>query len=93
MEVAITQNELKTCLFDNMKPNSAAGLDGFTVAWFRKFWFELAKLSTLAINNRYGNETLTNNVKIGTIRLLRKGNKDPTITGNYRPIREGFKKN
>ena len=69
-----------------MKPNSAPGIDGFTVAWLRKFWFELAKLSTLAINNCYENETLTNNLKIGIIRLLRKGNKDPTITGNYRPI-------
>ena len=86
MEGAITQNELKTCLFKNMKPNSAPGIDGFTVAWLRKFWFELAKLSTLAINDCYENETLTNNLKIGIIRLLRKGNKDPTITGNYRPI-------
>ena len=77
MEGAITQNELKTCLFKNMKPNSAPG---FTVAWLRKFWFELAKLSTLAINDCYENETLTNNLKIGIIRLLRKGNKDPTIT-------------
>ena len=69
-----------------MKPNSAPGIDGFTVAWLRKFWFELAKLSTLAINDCYNNEALTNTLKIGIIRLLRKGSKDPTLTGNYRPI-------
>ena len=86
MEGIITENELKTCLFKNMKPNSAPGIDGFTVAWLRKFWFELAKLSTLAINDCYNNEALTNTLKIGIIRLLRKGSKDPTLTGNYRPI-------
>ena len=58
MEGVITEEELKTCLFKNMKPKLAPGLDGFTVAWLRKFWFELAKLSTLAINDCYDNEAL-----------------------------------
>ena len=31
-------------------------------------------------------EFLTSNLRTGIIRLLRKGQKDPTLTGNYRPI-------
>ena len=30
--------------------------------------------------------TLTSPLKTGIIHLLRKGQKDPTLTGNYRPI-------
>ena len=31
MEGVITENELKTCIFKNMKPNSRPGIDRFTV--------------------------------------------------------------
>ena len=48
--------------------------------------FEHLLLWNISYKKKNENETLTNNLKIGIIRLLRKGNKDPTITGNYRPI-------
>ena len=42
MEGPITKQELTTQLMEHMKPNSAPGLDGFTVAWIRHFWSDLA---------------------------------------------------
>ena len=39
-----------------------------------------------AINECYRDGILTSPLKTGIIRLLRKGQKDPTLTGNYRPI-------
>ena len=68
-----------------MKGSSAPGIDGFTVNWLRKFWDSLKLVTFNAINECYRDGTLTP-LKTGIIRLLRKGQKDPTLTGNYRPI-------
>ena len=43
-------------------------------------------MRTNAINESYRDGTLTTNLKTGIIRLLRKGQKDPTLTENHRPI-------
>ena len=43
-------------------------------------------LTLNAINECYNDGTLTSPLKTGIIRLLRRGQKDPTLTGNYRPI-------
>ena len=53
MEGAITKKELSTQLLENnhMKANSAPCLDGFTVAWVRHFWGDLADLCVAAVNN------------------------------------------
>ena len=42
LEGPITKKELTTQLKKHMKPNSSPGLDGFTVAWVRHFWDDLA---------------------------------------------------
>ena len=69
-----------------MKGSSAPGIDGFTVNWLRKFWSSLKLITFNAINECYRDGSLTSSLKTGIIRLLRKGQKDPTLTGNYRPI-------
>ena len=69
-----------------MKGSSAPGIDGFTMNWLRKFWSSLKLITFNAINECYRDGSLTSSLKTGIIRLLRKGQKDPTLTGNYRPI-------
>ena len=39
-----------------------------------------------AINECYRDGSLTSPLRTGIIHLLRKGQKDPTLTGHYRPI-------
>ena len=78
--------ELEFALFKKMKGSSAPGIDGFQVNWLRKFWASFKLVTFYAINECYRTGTLTSPLRTGVIRLLRKGQKDPTLTGNYRPI-------
>ena len=78
--------ELEYALFKKMKGSSAPGIDGFQVNWLRKFWGSFKLVTFYAINECYRTGTLTSPLRTGIIRLLRKGQKDPTLTGNYRPI-------
>ena len=86
IEGEITMAELEFALFKKMKGSSAPGIDGFQVNWLRKFWASFKLVTFYAINECYRTGTLTSPLKTGVIRLLRKGQKDPTLTGNYRPI-------
>ena len=85
MEGMLTTEELTHCLFKVMKGASSPGLDGFTVNHLRVFWEDLKVLTTNALNASFGN-MLTPTLRKATVKLLRKGTKDPTIAGNYRPI-------
>ena len=85
MEGLLSHKELTTALFHHMKGASSPGIDGFTVNHIRTFWNDLGHITTDAINSSFGNE-LTTSLRKAIIKLLRKGNKDPTLTGNYRPI-------
>ena len=85
MEGLLTTTELTFSLFNTMKGDSSPGVDGFTVNYLRTFWDDLMALTTHALNASLGN-TLTSSVRIAIIKLLRKGQKDPTLPGNYRPI-------
>ena len=49
LEGPITKDELTNQLKHQMKPNSSPGLDGFTVAWVRHFWDDLADLCVSAL--------------------------------------------
>ena len=69
-----------------MKGASAPGVDGFTVNWLREFWPDLRKLVTNTLNEMYGEELLSSMCREAIIRLLRKGDKNPLLPGNYRPI-------
>merc|ERR1711940_205788 len=86
MEGPITKQELTTQLMEHMKPNSAPGLDGFTVAWIRHFWGDLADLCTAAVNKCYEEGELTRLLQTAIMKLLRKGEKCRLEATNYRPI-------
>jgi hypothetical protein len=45
-----------------------------------------AEITRNALNDCFDNNGLTGLLKTAIVRLLRKGVKDPTIAGNYRPI-------
>ena len=85
MEGMLTTDELTKCLFKSMKGASSPGIDGFTVNHLRCFWTELKTITTEALNASFGN-TLTTSLRKAIVKLLRKGTKDPTLPGNYRPI-------
>ena len=85
MEGLLTTHELTNSLFKHMKGNSSPGIDGFTVNHLRTFWFELKHITCDALNCSFGGQ-LTSSLRKAVIKLLRKGNKDQTLTGNYRPI-------
>ena len=70
--------EMQYALFKKIKGSSAPGINGFTV----KFWSSLKLVTPNAINECYRDGALTNNLKTGIIRLLRKGQKDPSLTEN-----------
>lgn len=86
LEGEITKSELKTQLFQHMKPNSAPGIDGFTVAWIRTFWSNLEDLCYKTVNECYDKNKLSCTLRVAIMKLLRKGDKDPLEAGNYRPI-------
>ena len=86
IEGEITMDELEYALFKKMNGSSAPGMDGFQVNWLRKFWGSFKLVTFYAINECYRTGTLTSPLRTGIIHLLRKGQKDPTLTGNYRPI-------
>ena len=85
MEGMLTTKELTECLFKIMKGDASPGCDGFTVNHLRVFWDDLKHLTTDALNCSFGN-TLTSSLRKAIVKLLRKGTKDPTLPGNYRPI-------
>ena len=85
MEGMLTTKELTECLFKIMKGDTSPGCDGFTVNHLRVFWDDLKHLTTDALNCSFGN-TLTSSLQKAIVKLLRKGTKDPTLPGNYRPI-------
>ena len=56
------------------------------VNWPRKFWSSLKLITLNAINECYRDGSLTSNLRTDIIHILRKGQKDLTLTGNCRPI-------
>ena len=86
LEGEISKDELTTQLFKHMKATSAPGIDGFTVAWVRKFWPDLEDVCFRAINNCYEKGQLTTMLKTAIMKLLRKGEKCKMEATNYRPI-------
>ena len=69
-----------------MKPNSATVIDGFTVKFLRTFWPVLAPPITSAANEMKRKGKITTTLKTAIMKLLQKGNKDPTNPNSFRPI-------
>ena len=68
LEGEITKTEMRNQLFKHMKPNSAPGIDGFTVAWIRTFWGNLEDLCYRTINECYTESKLTCTLKVAIMR-------------------------
>ena len=75
-----------TCRRLKKKGSSAPGIDGFQVNWLWKFWSSFNLVTFYAINECYRTGSLTSPLRRGIKRHLKKGQIDPTLTGNYRPI-------
>ena len=86
LEGEISLHELTTSLFEDMKGTSAPGIDGFTVNFIRKFWPPLSHVVKNAINKSKSKGELTSTMRFAIFKLLRKGEKDPTLAANFRPI-------
>ena len=59
-------------------------MDGFTVNHLRVFWYDLKGVIKDGLNCMF-RDKLTSTLRTAVVKLLRKGLKDPTLTGNYRP--------
>ena len=85
MEGLLTIEELTEAVMVSMNGSSSPGCDGFTVNHLREFCYDLCHITQGALNASFGNE-LTSSLRLAIIKLLRKGQKDPTLPGNCRPI-------
>ena len=85
MEGLLTTEEFAHALFKVMKGDSSPGIDGFTVNYLRVFWNDMKTITRNALNSSFGN-TLSTSLRTAIVKLFRKGQKDPTLTGKYRPI-------
>ena len=82
----MTLQEMAKALNDDMKVTSAPGVDGFTVNFIRKFWDSLGALVCNAVITCKSKNKLTSTLRNSIFKLLRKGDKDPTLAGNFHPI-------
>ena len=82
----ISLHEMTKVLNEDMNGTSAPGVDGFTVNFIRKFWTQLGDLVTNAVNNFKSKGKLTITLRTEIFKWLRKGEKDPTVAANFRPI-------
>ena len=81
LEGLLTVLELQEALFEDMKPNSAPGINVF----FCQIPHTLAPLIIKVINYmKKGKLSISHRTAI--MKLLQKGNMDPTNTNNFRPI-------
>lgn len=86
LEEELTRKELTNALFENMKPHSVPGIDGFSVLFVREFWVNLVDLVWLALLSMKEKGRLTKTLRTAILKLLCKGDNDPTFRWNYRPI-------
>ena len=88
MEGLLSEEELEHALFHKMKGACLPGINGFTVNHLRTFWYDLKAISITkdGLNSMFRGK-LTSTLHTAGVKILRKGLKDPTLTGNYnRPI-------
>ena len=68
-----------------MKGSSSPGIEGFTVNHLRTFWYDLKAVTKDGLNCMFRDEPIST-LRTAVVKLFKKGLKDPTLTGNYRPI-------
>ena len=86
MEVNMTLQEMTKALNEDMKGTSVPGVDGFSVIFIRKFWDSLGALVRNAVNKCKSKNKLTSTLRTDIFKLLRKGDLNPILAGNFCPI-------
>ena len=84
IEGKLNDDELSKALMEDMKPNSAPGIDGFTVKFIKAFWDSLRPLLREAVNSMNSKGTMSSTLRIAIIKLLLKSGKDPTSPCSFR---------
>ena len=69
-----------------MMGSSALGIYGFTVNFIRESWSPLGHLVKNAVNKSKSKGELTSTMRFAIFKPLCKGEKDPTLASNFRPI-------
>ena len=70
LERLLSKQKLEEALQRDMKPNSAPGIDGFTVKFLRLFWPSLKDLITKGINQMKAKGKLTITLRTALMKLL-----------------------
>ena len=78
MEGELKDIELNKALMEDMKPNSAPGIDCFTIKFIRVFWDSLRDLLRVAVKSMHKKRKMTSTLHLAIIKLLLKSGKDPT---------------
>ena len=86
MEGNLSDEELSKALMNDMKPNSAPGIDGFNVKFIKAFWDSLKPLLREAVNSMNSKGKMSSTLRIAIMKLLLKSGKDPTSPGSFHPI-------
>ena len=76
MEGKLKDDELNKALLTDMKPNSAPGIDGFTVKFIRAFWDHLRPILREAVNNMKEKGKMSATLRTAIMKLLLKSGKD-----------------
>ena len=85
MDVRISEEEVGITL-KNTRNNIAPGHGGFGGNFYKVFWKFLKNIVVNAINKIYVNEELPITLRLGTIALIPKGDKDQRFITNWRPL-------
>ena len=85
LDAEVTIDELKNAL-DKMKVDTAPGFDGITVAWYKKFWKQVAPILFQAFKYAFQNERLAPSQRRGILRLIPKPNRSLLAVRDWRPI-------
>ena len=71
--------------------NVAPGASGFTGSFYRVFWKFVSSLVTRAINKSFERVYLSIMEKLGIVTIIPKGDKDPRLLSNWRPMNTFYK--
>ena len=85
LDSEITVDECKEALF-SFADEKAPGSDGLTAELYKKLWPELADIIMELYAHCIKMRRLNESARLGIISLLPKGNKDPTLLKNWRPL-------
>ena len=86
LENPIQLEEVEDALFKKLASNKSPGNDGLTAEFYKLFWKQLKQPFWEALNQGIKEGKLAPSQTQSVIRLIRKGQKDPQVLNNWRPI-------